>query len=126
MAGVTNTNILFQVLQARVRTGGKSSAIMTAEDTGLLLRAHITIRIRSLTILESPEVRGTSLLGLCYAVCLVSDRQCINPTVKAVSKYSWCCCLQSLAILGHSLDGCKNIPTLNTNTFQVLKLIIKR
>ena len=66
MSGVTNTNILFQVLQARVRTGGKSSAIMTAEDTGLLLRAHITVnRIHSLTILESPEVRGTSLLGLC-------------------------------------------------------------
>ena len=66
MSGVTNTNILFQVLQARVRTGGKSSAIMTAEDTGLLLRAHITVnRIRSLTILEFPEVRGTSLLGLC-------------------------------------------------------------
>ena len=37
MSGVTNTNILFQVLQARVRTGGKSSAIMTAEDTGLLV-----------------------------------------------------------------------------------------
>ena len=66
MAGVTNTNILFQVIHARVRTGGKSSAIMTAEDTGLLLRAHITVnRIRSLTILEFPEVRGTSLLGLC-------------------------------------------------------------
>ena len=66
MSGVTNTNILFQVLQARVRTGGKSSAIMTAEDTGLLLRAHITVnRIHSLTILEFPEVRGTSLLGLC-------------------------------------------------------------
>ena len=66
MSGVTNTNILFQVLQARVRTGGKSSAIMTAEDTGLLLRADITVnRIRSLTILEFPEVRGTSLLGLC-------------------------------------------------------------
>ena len=58
MSGVTNTNILFQVLQARVRTGGKSSAIMTAEDTGLLLRAHITVnRIRSLTILE-PGVPG--------------------------------------------------------------------
>ena len=66
MSGVTNTNILFQVLQARVRTGGKSSAIMTAEDTGLLVKAHITVnRIRSLTILEFPEVRGTSLLGLC-------------------------------------------------------------
>ena len=91
------------------------------------MRADITVdRIHSLTILEFPEVRGTSLLGLCYAVFLDSDRQCINPTVKAVSKYSWCCCLQSLAILGHCLDGCKNIPTLNTNTFQVLKLIIKR
>ena len=66
MAGGTNTNILFQVLQARVRTGGKASAIMTAEDTGLLVKAHITVnRIRSLTILEFPEVRGTSLLGLC-------------------------------------------------------------
>ena len=40
MSGVTNTNILFQVIQSRVRTGGKSSAIMTAEDTGLLLRAQ--------------------------------------------------------------------------------------
>ena len=66
MAGVTNTNILFQAIQAPVSTGGKSSAIVTAEDTGFLVKAHITVnRIRSLTILEFPEVRGTSLLGLC-------------------------------------------------------------
>ena len=48
-----------------MRTGGKSSAIITAEEeaTGLLLRAHINIdRIHSLTIPESPEVRGASLL----------------------------------------------------------------
>ena len=32
------------------------------------------------------------MLGLCYAMFSDSDSQCINPSIKAVSKSSCCCC----------------------------------